>query len=42
VPAFHWQAAESIGGFALVSWTVSPGFTFAGFELAPPQFDIPG
>jgi predicted cupin superfamily sugar epimerase len=35
VPPGHWQAAEPIGGWVLVSCVVSPGFTFAGFELAP-------
>lgn len=35
VPAGEWQAAESTGGWTLVSCTVSPGFEFAGFELAP-------
>jgi len=35
VPAGHWQAAEPLGGWALVSCVVSPGFEFAGFELAP-------
>jgi predicted cupin superfamily sugar epimerase len=40
VPAGHWQAARSEGAFTLVSCTVSPGFRFAGFELAPPGFDI--
>lgn len=38
VPAGHWQAAEPIGGWALVSCIVSPGFEFAGFELAPPDW----
>lgn len=42
VPAGYWQAAESTGAHTLVSCTVSPGFTFDGFELAPPGFDIPG
>ncbi|MCB1338135.1 MAG: cupin domain-containing protein [Maritimibacter sp.] len=42
VPAQHWQAAESTGAYTLVSCTVSPGFDFDGFELAPPGFDIPG
>ncbi|MCB1357744.1 MAG: cupin domain-containing protein [Maritimibacter sp.] len=42
VPAHHWQAAETTGDFTLVSCTVSPGFRFEGFELAPPGFDIPG
>lgn len=41
VPAGHWQAARSTGAWTLVSCTVSPGFDFAGFELAPPGFDLP-
>lgn len=41
VPAHHWQAAESLGDWTLVSCTVSPGFRFEGFELAAPGFDIP-
>lgn len=32
----QWQAAEPVRGWALVSCVVSPGFAFAGFELAPP------
>lgn len=36
VPAGLWQAAESRGDWTLVSCTVSPGFRFDGFELAPP------
>jgi predicted cupin superfamily sugar epimerase len=36
VAAGHWQAAEPHGGWALVSCVVVPGFTFEGFELAPP------
>ncbi|OJY03579.1 MAG: cupin [Rhizobiales bacterium 62-17] len=36
VPAHAWQAAESLGPWTLVGCTVAPGFTFAGFELAPP------
>ncbi|WP_443969949.1 cupin domain-containing protein [Sphingobium sp. CR28] len=31
----HWQAAESLGEWSLVSCVVSPGFDFAGFVLAP-------
>ncbi|QYZ70927.1 cupin domain-containing protein [Neotabrizicola shimadae] len=42
VPAHHWQAAESLGAFTLVSCTVSPGFRFEGFTLAAPGFTIPG
>ena len=41
VPAGHWQAAESLGGWTLVSCTVSPGFRFEGFELAPPGWGLP-
>lgn len=41
VPAHHWQAAQSRGDWSLVGCTVSPGFRFDGFELAPPGFDIP-
>jgi predicted cupin superfamily sugar epimerase len=37
----HWQAARTTGAWSLVSCTVSPGFRFDGFELAPPGFDIP-
>ena len=36
VPAGWWQAAEPVGGWALVSCTVSPAFDFDRFELAPP------
>jgi predicted cupin superfamily sugar epimerase len=35
VPAHAWQAAESTGDWTLVGCTVSPGFEFATFELAP-------
>ena len=38
VPAGWWQAAESLGAFSLVGCTVAPGFDFAGFELAPPDW----
>ncbi|RFB87746.1 cupin [Rhizobium leguminosarum bv. trifolii] len=36
VPANWWQAAESRGDFTLVGCTVSPGFEFSSFEMAPP------
>jgi predicted cupin superfamily sugar epimerase len=36
VPAGWWQSATSLGAWTLVGCTVSPGFDFAGFELAPP------
>jgi predicted cupin superfamily sugar epimerase len=41
VPKDHWQAAEATTGWTLVGCTVSPGFRFEGFELAPPGFEIP-
>jgi predicted cupin superfamily sugar epimerase len=41
VPPDWWQAAESTGNWTLVGCTVSPGFRFEGFELAPAEFDIP-
>lgn len=43
VPANTWQSTEntSAADWALVGCTVSPGFQFEGFTLAPPDFDIP-
>ncbi len=41
VPEQHWQAARTTGDWTLVGCTVSPGFAFSGFTLAPPDFDIP-
>jgi hypothetical protein len=41
VPENHWQAARTTGNFTLASCTVSPGFQFEGFILAPQGFDIP-
>jgi predicted cupin superfamily sugar epimerase len=41
VPEGHWQAAATTGDYTLVSCTVSPGFHFDGFTLAPAGFDIP-
>lgn len=38
VPAHAWQAAVSLGDWTLVGCTVAPGFEFAGFELAPPDW----
>ena len=42
VPSGAWQAAECLAssdnGFSLVGCTGSPGFTFSGFELAPPSW----
>lgn len=36
VEAGHWQSAQSLGAWTLVGCTVSPGFEFASFEMAPP------
>jgi predicted cupin superfamily sugar epimerase len=36
VPKGWWQAARSQGAWTLAGCTVSPGFRFEGFELAPP------
>jgi predicted cupin superfamily sugar epimerase len=36
VPAGWWQAARPLGEWGLVGCTVSPAFSFAGFEMAPP------
>ena len=38
VPAGWWQTATSMGAWTLVGCTVSPGFTFDGFEMAPPDW----
>lgn len=32
---YCWQAAQSLGDWTLVGCTVSPGFEFSGFEMAP-------
>jgi predicted cupin superfamily sugar epimerase len=31
----EWQSARSLGEWTLVSCTVSPGFEFSGFRMAP-------
>ena len=41
VPAGWWQAAVTTGDWTLVSCTVSPGFRFDGFQLAPAGWDLP-
>ena len=41
VPAQAWQAAESTGDWTLVGCTVAPGFDFAKFELAKPDWSPP-
>ena len=35
VPAHAWQAAQTLGDWTLVGCTVTPGFEFKTFELAP-------
>ncbi len=42
VPPGHWQSARSLGGWTLAGCTVSPGFEFSGFEMAPPDWSPPG
>jgi uncharacterized protein len=42
VPAYAWQAAESLGDWTLAGCTVAPGFEFTGFELAPKDWSPPG
>ena len=39
VPAHAWQMARPLGAFTLVGCTVTPGFAFAGFELAAEGFE---
>ena len=38
IPAHHWQTAETLGHWTLVSCVVAPGFEFSGFTLAPPDW----
>lgn len=39
VPKGWWQAARPVGGWALLGCTVSPAFSFDGFEMAPPGWE---
>jgi predicted cupin superfamily sugar epimerase len=39
VPPGAWQAAQAVGGWALVACAVTPAFEFAHFELAPPGWE---
>ncbi|MCL4065402.1 cupin domain-containing protein [Pseudomonas sp. GX19020] len=41
VPAGWWQEAVSRGDWTLLSCTVSPGFRFEGYELAPAGWSLP-
>ncbi len=38
VPPNWWQTAESLGAWTLCGCTVAPGFSFDGFEMAPPDW----
>jgi hypothetical protein len=38
VPAGWWQTATSLGAWSLAGCTVAPGFEFAGFEMAGPDW----
>ena len=42
IEAGAWQAAEADRGWSLVSCIVSPGFEFAGFTLAPLDWEPAG
>jgi len=42
VPANVWQAARPLGRYTLVGCTVAPGFEYASFELAPPDWTPAG
>ena len=35
IPPEWWQTATSLGHWSLMGCTVSPGFEFSGFEMAP-------
>jgi predicted cupin superfamily sugar epimerase len=39
VPAGAWQSAQSLGDWTLAGCTVAPGFEFAGFEIAPKDWE---
>ncbi|MEP7008345.1 MAG: cupin domain-containing protein [Sphingomonas bacterium] len=39
VPTGAWQSAEARYGWVLVSCVVTPAFEFAGFELAPEDWE---
>ncbi|MAZ03526.1 MAG: cupin [Sneathiella sp.] len=39
IPRGYWQSARSRGEWTLVGCTVAPGFEFAGFEMAPKNWN---
>jgi uncharacterized protein len=40
VPRHCWQSAHSLGHWSLCTCVVTPAFSFAGFELAPPGWEL--
>ncbi len=38
IPPNAWQSAETLGDWSLVGCTVTPAFSFEGFEMAPPNW----
>ncbi len=42
VPAGVWQSARPLGAFTLVGCTVAPAFEFAGFTMAPSDWQPGG
>jgi predicted cupin superfamily sugar epimerase len=38
VPAHAWQSAQPLGDWSLLGCVVAPGFEFAHFEMAPPDW----
>ena len=42
VPTDAWQKSIPVGGWVLVGCTVSPGFEFAGFDLAEKGWEPDG
>jgi uncharacterized protein len=42
VPVDHWQRAQSLGDWTLVSCIVAPDFRFEGFVMAPPGWNPKG
>lgn len=39
IPTGWWQQARSLGEWTLVGCTVSPGFEFSSFEIAPENWE---
>jgi predicted cupin superfamily sugar epimerase len=42
VPGGHWQRAQSLGDWSLVSCIVAPAFVFSGFVMAAPGWNPQG